>query len=53
MQIKLQIVLNILNNIWNATINKAIKIGPQKDVGRTAFHAASYGRRYVMLRNYG
>ena len=27
--------------------NKAIKIGPQKDVGRTAFHAASYGRRYL------
>ena len=27
--------------------NKAIKIGPQKDVGRTAFHAASYGRRYT------
>jgi len=25
--------------------NKAIKIGPQKGVGRTAFHAASYGRR--------
>ncbi len=25
--------------------NKAIKIGPQEDVGRTAFHAASYGKR--------
>jgi len=29
--------------------NKAIKFGPQKDVGRTAFHAASYGRRYILL----
>jgi len=28
--------------------NKAIKVGPQKDVGRTAFHAASYGRRYAL-----
>ena len=45
MQIKLQRVLNILNNLWNETINKAIKNGPQKDVGRTAFHAASYGKR--------
>jgi hypothetical protein len=27
--------------------NKAIKNGPQEDVGRTAFHAASYGRRYT------
>jgi len=27
--------------------NKAMKNGPQKDVGRTAFHAASYGRRYI------
>jgi len=25
--------------------NKAIKSSPQKDVGRTAFYAASYGRR--------
>lgn len=31
MQIKLQTVLNILNNLWKATINKAIKISPQKD----------------------
>jgi len=29
--------------------NKAIKNGPRKDVGRTAFHAASYGKRYVFL----
>ena len=29
--------------------NQAIKIGPQKDVGRTAFHAASYGKRYTKL----
>jgi len=29
-----------------ASFNKAIKNGPQKDVGRTAFHAATYGRRY-------
>jgi hypothetical protein len=29
--------------------NKAIKIGPQEDVGRTAFHAASYGRRYFFV----
>ena len=28
------------------THNKAIKSGPQKDVGRTALHAASYGKRY-------
>jgi len=29
--------------------NKAIKNGPQKDVGRTAFYAASYGKRYVYI----
>jgi len=28
-------------------LTKPLRIGPQKDVGRTAFHAASYGRRYV------
>jgi len=32
-----------------ASFNKAIKNGPQKDVGRTAFHAATYGRRYRAL----
>jgi hypothetical protein len=29
--------------------NKAIKLGPQKDVGRTAFHAAPYGKRYIQI----
>ncbi len=32
------------------THNQAIKIGPQKDVGRTAFHAASYGGVKFMWR---
>ncbi len=32
------------------TNNKAIKIGPQKDVGRTAFHADSYGKRYSTIK---
>jgi hypothetical protein len=32
--------------------NKAIKIGPQEDVGRTAFHAASYGRRSGSMKEF-
>jgi len=35
-----------MTKLNSETHNKAIKIGPQKDVCRTAFHAASYGRRY-------
>jgi hypothetical protein len=33
-----------------SVITKPLSVAHKKDVGRTAFHAASYGKRYTYMR---